>query len=155
MQSVGREFGLVDSIMSKHEGPQYQRTKLWKGCRGKRGPQIIVRRFTKPTNHDERDLDVWKMKRASHDCKAIRRPLLTRGTKAAAAGSLSFYQLAVIAFQAISLCFVFRGQKYPHNLRRQIHFRESGFITKNLLFSTVFSRLEKSEKQFPRLPKHN
>ena len=60
--------------------------------------------------------------------------------------ALSFYELAVIAFQAIRLFFyVFRGPKYPHDLPHQIHFSESGFSLKNVLFWSLCSRPKKQK----------
>ena len=85
--------------------------------------------------------------------RKIRRPLLARGTKAAAFGLIVFCQSAVIASQAIRLLFyVFSGLKYPHDLHHQIQDSRSVFSQKNASFSSLCPRLRNSEKQLPRLP---
>ena len=85
----------------------------------------------------------------------IRRLLLARGTKAAGAGFivfLSFYQLAVIAFQAIRLCFsLVRGLRIPHDLPHQIPDSLSVTSLKIVVFSSLLSRPknQKSSSQGP------
>ena len=95
----------------------------------------------------------------THTDFLIRRPLLARGTKAAGLGLivfLTFYQSALIAFQAIQLCFyVFRGLKIPHDLPHQIHFSRSGLSLKIVSCSSLFSRPKKSEKQLTRHQTNN
>ena len=67
--------------------------------------------------------------------------------------ALTFYQLAIIAFQAIRLCFyVFRGLKFPPDLHHQNHSTRIWFHYQNPpVFKSVF-KARKSEKPLPRPP---
>ena len=86
----------------------------------------------------------------------IRWPLLARATKAAGVGFIVFLSISSQCYSVIRLFFyVFRRPKYHHDLPHQITNSRILTTPKYASFSSLFSRLNKSQKLLPRLPKND
>ena len=99
------------------------------------------------------NIQYFKISKKSQNIKSAG-PCLPGAPRLREWSALSFYQLEVIAFQAIRLCFyAFRGHKYPHDLPHQI--KGSGFLTtpKFASFSSLFPRLKNQKKTAPKASK--